>query len=290
MANNEKPTNTDWSSDDARYRRPRRPVEVRRPRRWKEVMVISLRVLAVAAALVALVGGGYFVYRFATTSSIFQLAETEAIEVSGNQQVALAEIRGRFTADIGSTVLAVPLEERRRSLEEIAWVESATVQRLLPRGLHIYLHERTPVAFLRQGQSLALVDRAGVILSPPESVSYNFAVLTGIAEVLPPPERRARIQIYLEMMADLDREGKNYSRQLSEIDLSDPEDVRALVPDGDGVVLLHFGRDRYQEKFETYRQHRPLWQQSGETVHAVDLRYRGQIVLNPETSAEPKAQ
>jgi len=88
-------------------------------------------------------------------------------------------------------------------------------------------------------------------------------------------------------VADLDQNGKAYSEQISELDLGDADNLRASVADGDGAVYLYFGRGRYQEKFETYLEHRRLWQQSGETVRAVDLRYRGQIVLNPESGAEP---
>ena len=110
------------------------------------------------------------------------------------------------------------------------------------------------------------------------------------AETLTVEERRSRVELFLEFIADLDQNGNSYSAQISELDLSDADDLRASVADGDGAVYLHFGRGRYQEKFETYLEHRRLWQASGETVRAVDLRYRGQIVLNPEGAAEPKSQ
>jgi cell division protein FtsQ len=102
---------------------------------------------------------------------------------------------------------------------------------------------------------------------------------------LPQPERQKRVELYREFVEALDRDGKGYSQQISEIDLSAPENLRVGVPAEGGVVYLLFGRDRYQEKFETYLEHRSLWQQSGEVVRAVDLRYRGQIVLNPDLAA-----
>ena len=160
------------------------------------------------------------------------------------------------------------------------------MQRLLPNRVRVQLRERTPVAFLRQESALSLIDVYGVILTPPQDASYDFAVLSGISDSLPLEERAARVGLYLQLIADLDSGEQSYSRQLSEIDVGDPDNLRATIPDAEGVVLLHFGRGRYQEKFEAYLQHRPLWQQSGETVRAVDLRYRGQIVLNPETSSE----
>jgi len=286
MTNNDNPTNLDISSDDARYRRPRKPVEVRRRTRWKDALWLSARIV-VAGSAVAVAGvAGYAGYRFAATSPIFRLGGAEAIEVVEAANVPPEAVRDRFAGDLSGTIFEVPLEERRRALEEIPWVEAATVQRLFPSRVRVQLRERTPVAFLRQESALSLIDAYGVILTPPQDASYDFAVLSGISDSLPLAERAARVGLYLQLIADLDSGEKSYSRQLSEIDVGDPDNLRATIPDGEGVVLLHFGRGRYQEKFEAYLQHRPLWQQSGETVRAVDLRYRGQIVLNPETSAE----
>jgi cell division protein FtsQ len=286
MSNDEKTAHVDFSSEDARYRRPRKPVEVRRRTRWKEALWLSVRVGAVGLAGAAAAGLAYGSYRFAATSPVFRLTGAEAIEVVQAANVPPEAVRDRFAEDFGGSVFSVPLEERRRALEEIPWVEAATVERLLPNRVRVHLRERTPVAFLRQGATLALIDRYGVVLTPNQDASYEFAVLSGISDSLPPEERAARVELYLEFVADLDGNEKNYSRQLSEIDVSDPDNLRATVPGGEGVVLLLFGRDRYQEKFEAYLQHQPLWQQSGETVRAVDLRYRGQIVLNPETAGE----
>ena len=89
--------------------------------------------------------------------------------------------------------LSIPLEARRASVEEIPWVEAATVQRVLPHSLRVYVRERTPVAFLRQGASLWLVDRHGVLLPTPEGTAYSFPVIVGLSEGLTTEERRERL-------------------------------------------------------------------------------------------------
>jgi len=291
MSNEPKSVAGELDGDDARrYRRPRRPIEVRRRARWWMAVRIGLRILLGVSVLAVVGGVVFFVYQLTTSAAVFQMPDLESVEVVQAERVAPAAVRERFAGDVGRTVFAVPLGERRLSLEEIPWVEAATVQRLLPNRLRVYLRERTPVAFLRQGHSLWLVDRTGVVLAPPEGVSYSFPVLSGLAETLTVEERRAPVELFLEFTADLDQNGKAYSAQISELDLSDTDNLRASVADGDGAVYLLFGRGRYQEKFETYLEHRRLWQASGESVRAVDLRYRGQIVLNPEGAGEPKSQ
>ena len=280
---NGKGVQLDWESDDAEnFRRPRRPVEVRRRAGWKQGLLAGARVFLALAAVTAAGGAGYLTYQFAARGPFFRLSGPEAVEVVNNEHVAVAAVQERFLEDVNSSVFAVPLERRRQSVEEIAWVEAAAVQRVLPARLRVHLKERTPVAFLRQGVSLGLVDAQGVVLLMPEGANYAFPVLTGLPETFSPEERRARVALYLEFVAEMDRDGKGYSGQVSEVDLGDPDDVRASLLEPDGAVWLHFGRDRYQEKFEAYLQHRSVWQKNGEAVRAVDLRYRGQIVLNPE--------
>lgn len=289
MSSNGKPLSADWDNDEAtRYRRPRQPVEIRRRASWKQAVKTAAQVLLLGGAVVAVGGSSFLLYRFATRAAVFRVASTEAVEVANADHVSAEAVREQFVGDVGHSVFTVPLGTRRQSLEALPWVEAAVVQRLLPNRLRATLRERTPVAFLRQGQALSLIDRQGVVLPTPEGASYTFPVLSGLTETLSPADRQARLQLYLDFVGDLDRDEKRYSAQLSEIDLSDPEDLRASVTEAGGAVWLHFGRGRYQEKFTAYLQNRPLWQQSGEPVRSVDLRYRGQIVLNPDQAAGEK--
>lgn len=288
MRREAKPALREGENDATRYRRPRRPVEVRRRARWKVVLRFTPHLLLGLLGVMVVGGAGLFAYRYGANAVVFRVPDLEAVGVANAEHVAVAAVRERFAEDVSRSVFSVPLEERRRRLEEILWVETATVQRLLPNRLQVYLRERTPVAFLRKRHGLWLVDRHGVVLPPPESASYSFPVLSGLSERLAAEERRARVGLYLEFLEDLDRGGKDHSSQISELDLSDPDNLRATVTHEEGAVQLHFGRSRYQEKFMTYLEHRALWRKSGDTVHGVDLRYRGQIVLNPRTSTKRK--
>lgn len=278
------------TDDAARYRRPRRPLEVRRRSPWKEGVNSAVRILLLTGSVAALGGGGWLLYHWAMTAPLFQLPGLTAVEVVNVEQVSPEAVRERFAADVGRSIFAVPLPARRRHLEEILWVEAATVQRVFPNRLHAYVRERTPVAFLRQGYSLWLVDAEGIILPAPEGASYSFPVLIGLSKELSPAARQAQVQLYLDFIEELDAGGKDYSVQLSEVDLSDTHNLRASLAEGDGAVWLYFGRGDYQEKFEAFLQHRALWQQSGESVRSVDLRYRGQIVLNPEDPGSERGQ
>ncbi len=273
------------AEEAGRYHRPRKPVEVRRRSSWKRTLWIAVRVFAVLLAVATVAAAGFGGYQLATSSLVFRLKALDSIEVLEAAHASPEAVRERFEGDVGRTLFSIPLDERRTSIEEIPWVESAAVQRVLPDSLRVFVRERTPIGFVRQGASLWLVDRYGVLLPVPEGASFSFPVLTGVPENLTTEERRDRVALYLELAGELDRDDKSYSGQLSEIDLGDPENLCASVSETDGMVWLYFGRGRYQEKFETFLRYRPEWKDAAEPVRAVDLRYRGQIVLNPALPA-----
>jgi len=88
--------------------------------------------------------------------------------------------------------------------------------------------------------------------------------------------------MYNELIRDLDSSGGHYSGDLSEIDLSDPEDVKVLANDPDGEVLVHLGSSNYLDRFKIYIAHLREWRQQFPKLESVDLRYDRQIIVNPD--------
>ena len=70
----------------------------------------------------------------------------------------------------------MPLEQRKKQLEQIPWVQSASVMRLLPNRLKIVIHERTPVAFVEINSHIELIDASGVIMDMPANQSGEIFV------------------------------------------------------------------------------------------------------------------
>ena len=82
---------------------------------------------------------------------------------------------------------------------------------------------------------------------------------------------------------DLDSEGGHLSQDISELDLSDPEDVKATASDNAGTVLVHLGSSDFLERFKLYRAHVQEWRQKFQKLESVDLRYERQVIVNPDT-------
>ncbi len=146
------------------------------------------------------------------------------------------------------------------------------------------------MAFTRHGQQIGLVDANGVLLNMSAATMakhhYSFPVITGIDAGDPLMSRKARMAVYLRLMSELDAGGKRYSEQISEIDLTDPEDARVLMPEQGADILAHFGEDHFLERYERYKAHIAEWRQQYPHLASVDLRYDNQVVLEMASGKE----
>ena len=278
--------------EEPAFLRGQKRVPVRRgplPRKAANRLKIALVVVATAG----IVGGiALTTYGYGAHSWRFRLDSSDQLEITGIRHVSRTQVMEVMGGDIGRNVFFIPLADRKKQLEEIPWVESAAVMRLLPNRVKIDIRERTPVAFAQVGSKIALIDAHGVVMDLPAGAvrKYSFPVVVGIGYAEPLSTRAARMKIYSEVVRDLDSGGANYSRDLSEVDLSDPEDVKVTVENPNGEVLVHLGSSDYLERFKIYVAHVQEWRQQFQKVRSVDLRYDRQVIVNPDDGnpARPK--
>jgi cell division protein FtsQ len=229
------------------------------------------------------------------------IPSSAAIQITGNSHLSRAQLLTVFGEDVDRNILTVPLAERRAELERLPWVEHATVMRLLPDRFRVAIVERKPVAFIRQGGTIGLVDGNGVLLDMASDgdsddtqpqVHYSFPVVTGIAASDPISVRASRMKLFTRFTSDLGDNAKN----LSEVDLSSPEDIKALIPDGASDILVHFGDDHFLHRYQLYQKNLPGWRRDFPKMASADMRYERQVVLEmqpgnaaPMPDAGPKA-
>jgi cell division protein FtsQ len=213
----------------------------------------------------------------------FVIQSSSSIGFEGNAHVTRAQLLGIFGEDVERNIFTVSLEQRRAELERLPWVAHATVMRLLPNRMRVSIVERTPVAFVRQGSRIGLVDANGVLLDMPVDAKgngrYSFPVVTGISGNDPLSTRAALMKIFERFTAELDGSGEKISEELSEVDLANPEDVQALIPDHSTEILVHFGEDNFLERYRRFKEHLPEWRTVYPKLSSVDMRYERQVVL-----------
>jgi cell division protein FtsQ len=241
--------------------------------------------------LLGILGAAYgALYSYGKHSWRFRIDSSDQIEITGAQHVTKSQIMEVMGGDIGRNIFFVPLAQRKVQLEQIPWVESASVMRFVPNRLGVEIHERTPVAFARIGSRISLIDAGGTLmeLAPNGKRKYSFPVIAGMNSGEPLSTRAARMKNYNELVQQLDADGASYARDLSEVDLTDPEDVKVVAADPNGEVLVHLGSGNYLQRYKTYVTHVQQWRQQFDKLESVDLRYDGQIIVNPDLEGIPR--
>jgi cell division protein FtsQ len=246
---------------------------------WGLIAAVFLFVGAVAAGEI---------YHYGEHSWRFRVESSDNIEVTGMENVTKAQIMEVLGGDIGRNIFFIPLSQQKAQLEQIPWVESASVMRFAPNRLKVEIHERTPVAFARVGPRIFLVDAGGVLMELPPKHKYSFPVILGMYPGEPLSTRVPRMRAYNQLVEQLDSGGAHYSQDLSEVDLSDLENLKVRVNDPHGDVLVELGASDYLKRYRTYVSHVQEWRQQFQKLESVNLRYDNQVIVNPDMEGKPK--
>lgn len=278
------------TDEESPFLRGQRRVPVRRGSLPKKT-ANRLKWVLLALTACALVGvAGAAVYRYGERSWRFRIDSSDQIEITGAQHVTHGQIMEVMGGDIGRNIFFIPLAQRKVQLEQIPWVESASVMRFVPNRLRVEIHERTPVAFARIGSRVSLIDAGGTLmeLAPGGKHKYSFPVITGMNSGEPLSTRAARMKNYNELARQLDAGNTRNSQALSEVDLTDSEDTRVVVSDPNGEVLVHLGSSNYLSRYQTYVANVQKWREKYQKLESVDLRFDGQIIVNPDLQGMPR--
>ncbi len=272
------------TDEESPYLRRQKAVSVRRGRFSRRLRWIFWGV----AVLVPVGLAGYGLATFALTSSCFVLSSPEDVVVTGNRFVSREEVVNALNlplgpkAGAGINLFRLPLEEKRRLVEAIPWVQSAALTRAFPHRLVVQVTERSPVAFVNRDGRVGLVDGEGMVLEKPEDSAFDFPVLTGLEAAQSTDGRRARLALYTEFMAQLGEESPRSGWMISEVDLRDDDDLKALLVQGRETIEVHFGHQEFLDRFRSFLALLPELRKSNAKLDSVDLRYRNQIVVNPQ--------
>src|SRR5216684_6717906 len=221
-------------------------------------------------------------YHYGERSWRFRVESSDDIEINGLQNVARSQVMEVLGADIGRNIFFIPLAQQKTQLEQIPWVESASVMRFVPNRLKVEIHERTPVAFARVGPRMFLIDAGGTLMELSPKHKYSFPVILGMNPGEPLSTRAPRMKSYAGLVRELDSGGAHYSQDLSEVDLTDLEDLKVRVNDPAGDVLVHLGSSDFLHRFKIYVSHAQAWRQQFQKLESVNLRYDNQVIVNPD--------
>jgi cell division protein FtsQ len=239
------------------------------------------RVIAIAVAFSVLLIASIYVFhrleQFLIRDPRFALAGVDAdpaaIEIAGAAHASRAQIERVFAIDLGRSVYLLPLSERRETLRSVDWVKDASIARLWPNRVVVSVQERKPVAFLTLAPSrFGLIDEDGVIL-PPAPDRFKLPVLAGVRPSDSPAERRDRVHRMMRLTLDL---GDNV-RNISEIDVSDRDNLKVTVPRDGHIMTLLLGDRNYAQRYQSFLSYYSKIKRNLPNAATLDLRLDDRI-------------
>jgi cell division protein FtsQ len=201
--------------------------------------------------------------------------------IFGLNHASRARVLRIFHGDFGRNIFQIPIEERRRKLLAVDWIERASVSRIWPNRLVVRIWERKPVAFVNltpagarnQSSRLALIDTYGVILDRPERLNFSSPILSGVYEHQTESERQQRVRHYLRLMNELGP----LAKQLAEVDVSEPDNLKVSVEIEKRSIDLEMGDRNFKRRLQDFLDHYPEIQKRSGVAASFDLRLDDRI-------------
>jgi cell division protein FtsQ len=216
---------------------------------------VKLIVLRCATAVFSVVLGFAalrLIERHLHTSSSFAI---EQIEVSGNQQLTMAQVIRAAGLAVGQNVFTVGPEEARAQLLHQPWIEFASVRRRLPSRFTIEVRERRAVALLASGP-LSLVSDEGLAFKVLEANEpSDLPLITGLDPDLKTQDERALSTALLSAVALLhDYRDAGLARReiISEIHVENDGGLSLYV--GLDATYVRLGKPPFRQKLERLRE------------------------------------
>lgn len=215
------------------------------------------------------------VQQYVTTDPQFILSRSQrgALTIEGLNYASRVKVQRVFAADFDRSIFLVPLEERRRRLLAIDWVEDASISRVWPDRLVVRIRERRPVAFVPLGSSVLLVDAHGVLLDQPAQSQFSFPVLRGVRDLDSETQRQEHVATFLAVLEDLGYLAKD----VSEVNVSDSENVHIIAQVDRQAVELLMGDASFGRRYQNFLTHYPDIQKQSPGVKVFDLRLDDRI-------------
>lgn len=212
--------------------------------------------------------------------------ESPNLTIAGLHRTTREEVLKIFEQDFGRSIYLFPVAERRRNLLALPWIREATVSRRWPHQVVVTVAEREPVAFVQferpnSAPSFRLVDADGVLLPVPKGERFDLVVLTGIKPSDIEPERVARVRRAAAMLKEIGP----LAGRISEIDLSDPGNMRVSMRIQDTPVTALTGNREYRARLDNFLAHFDRIHQQRPDATSFDLRIDGRIIALNDRAA-----
>ncbi len=103
---------------------------------------------------------------FAQTTTTAVGFAIDDVKVSGARETSEIEILELLGLDGTTSLVALDVEEARRKLSQLPWVEHVSVRKVYPGTIEVALKERSAFGIWQHGNDLSLIEKNGSVIAP----------------------------------------------------------------------------------------------------------------------------
>jgi cell division septal protein FtsQ len=266
--------------------------------RSSQVRAALTRKFIIAGVLVfTLAIAGYVLWRiggWAMDSLVYknQAFSIQEIDLQTDGVIAPDQLRRWAGIKNGQNLLALDLARVKRNLEFVPFIQSVSVERILPHTLRIRVSEREPMAQImvsraRIGggveQIVYHLDGDGWVMAPldprqrvaPQIQPEQLPLISGVKEALVGrPVDLPQAKAALQLIDAFDRSPMAAVTELKKIDISAAEVLVATTGQGGEVT---FGLTDFEQQMRRWREIYEMGQKLGKAVATLDLAVSNNI-------------
>jgi cell division protein FtsQ len=256
-------------------------------------LLAILKLLAVTGAVVLAIVAAFYAYHYMYTADTLTL---RYVTIAGCKHLDPGTLETIVRRNFPANILRIDLAKLSSQLEQETWIRRVEIRRVLPATLMINIEERVPSVIAEVGGELELLDNEGILLDryDPGYGKLDVPVFTGlrgenaVAYRALQDENSAKVRLGVQLLAELASGSSDVSSGISEIDLSDPGNVKILLVNDTAEIYL--GDRDFLKRLQAFlSQYDEVKSEYGEMA-SVNLRFFPDIVYNPKRSAGTKAE
>jgi cell division septal protein FtsQ len=209
------------------------------------------------------------------------------VTVTGNQRLSTGEVLSLLDGLRGQHILGLELGEWQQRLQSSAWVEEATLRRVLPATIEVRVRERQPMAIGRVANTLYLVDAHGVVVDEygPTYADLDLPMVDGLGTAgrgKGGAMDESRVALAGRVIAALSAR-PDLLDKVSLIDFSNAHDAVVML-EGD-TALLRLGEDAFADRLQQYLDLGDALRERVAVIDYVDLRFPERLYVRPAKGA-----
>ena len=209
------------------------------------------------------------------------------VAIYGCKETDPAKLEQIVRKNVPGNILKIDLDLLQKELEREKWIRRVEIRRVLPSGLVIYVRERVPSVILEMNGQLMIADDDGILLDvyAPRYGKLDVPVFKGIVGKNMESYRQyqeenaARIHHALDMLSEIGSGSPNYVRKISEVDISDRNNLKIMLVDSTAEIYL--GKEDYLSRFRALlnSDEYQKFKNQNMNIPVVDLRFDNQIIF-----------